>query len=97
MWTLHACGLMTDSLIAAMLSEGGHKSEYLRAWAIQLDMEDGQPQDLHRLEEMAATDDSALVRCTLLRRSSSYLWTIVAESRGGSLDTPMMRPTTICH
>ncbi len=64
-WTLHVCGYLTESDIATLLSQSGHKSEYLRAWAIQLDMEDGQPQDLALLESMAASDPSALVRLYL--------------------------------
>lgn len=65
LWTLHACGMLDEGTVAAMLNETGHKSEYLRAWAIQLDMEDGQPQDLAKLESMAVSDDSALVRLYL--------------------------------
>jgi putative membrane-bound dehydrogenase-like protein len=64
-WALHACRSLTDSDIAMLLSQSGHKSEYLRAWAIHLDMEDGQPQDLATLEAMAATDSSPLVRLYL--------------------------------
>ncbi|MCG8651539.1 MAG: FG-GAP-like repeat-containing protein, partial [Pirellulales bacterium] len=65
LWTLHACGLLTGADTASLLSQNGHKSEYVRAWAIQLDLEDGQPHDLNALEALAASDDSALVRLYL--------------------------------
>ncbi len=64
-WAMHACGLLTDGDIATLLSEQGHKSEYLRAWAIQLDMEDDQPVELKMLEQLAMSDKSALVRLYL--------------------------------
>jgi putative membrane-bound dehydrogenase-like protein len=64
-WTLHVCGLLTDTDVEQLLSASGHKSEYLRAWAIQLDLEDNTPSQLTRLAEMSRSDDSPLVRLYL--------------------------------
>ncbi len=64
-WTLHVCGLLTDSDISKLLSADGHKSEYLRAWAIQLDLEDRSPSQITQLAEMARSDDSQMVRLYL--------------------------------
>lgn len=64
-WTLHACDLLRASDREAFLNARGHKSEYLRSWAIQLDAEDGNVDDLDRLASLAASDDSPLVRLYL--------------------------------
>ncbi|NND96547.1 MAG: c-type cytochrome, partial [Pirellulaceae bacterium] len=64
-WTLHVCGLLTDGDIAKLMSADGHKSEYLRAWSIQLDLEDGTPSQLTRMAELARSDDSPMVRLYL--------------------------------
>ncbi len=96
-WALHVCGLMTDADIAAMLGEDGHKGEYLRAWAIQLDLEDGQPYDLKRLEEMALTDDRRWSDCTLPRRCNNCRSRRAGASPGAWFAMRMMRSTTTCH
>ncbi|GAA5506597.1 PVC-type heme-binding CxxCH protein [Novipirellula caenicola] len=64
-WTLHACGLLTTQHIERLLDDQSHKSEYLRAWAIQLEMEDSSTSLLPKLADMAATDSSAHVRLAL--------------------------------
>ncbi|MEM7314118.1 MAG: PVC-type heme-binding CxxCH protein, partial [Planctomycetota bacterium] len=74
-WTLHACGLLDDGLNSKLMQDTSHKSEYLRAWAIQLGVEDGQPADLSRLAEMARSDPSQLVRLYLASTISQRLST----------------------
>lgn len=37
LWTLHACGAITEAMTMQLLSD---TEEYVRAWAIQLEMED---------------------------------------------------------
>lgn len=64
-WTLHSCGLLTIRDREEMLSASGHKSEHMRAWAIQLDAEDGESEDLARWSSMAKQDPSPLVRLYL--------------------------------
>ena len=78
LWTLHACGALTEQLTLMLLSD---KEEYMRAWAIQLELEDKVLSDsvLKRLTEMAADDSSAVVRLYL----SSALQRLPNESRWG--------------
>ncbi len=64
-WALHACDLLSDSDIAKLLEAKGHKSEYLRAWAIQLDMEDGSTEEGETYVALANRDQSQLVRLYL--------------------------------
>ena len=64
-WALHACNFLSDARIAQLLAAEGHRSEYLRAWAIQLDVEDGKPQNLSTLKQLAQSDPSPLVRLYL--------------------------------
>ncbi|EMI19403.1 membrane-bound dehydrogenase domain-containing protein [Rhodopirellula maiorica SM1] len=64
-WTLHACGLLTMQHIERLLDDQSHKSEYLRAWAIQLEMEDSNTSLLQKLAKMAAMESSAHVRLAL--------------------------------
>ena len=64
-WTLHACGILSNDDIGSMLNVTGHNSQYIRAWAIQLDLEDGEPSHLDRLNEMAQRDHSSHVRLYL--------------------------------
>ncbi len=61
LWALHVTGGVDEALLLTQLSA---KSEYLRAWAIQLACEDRNPGDalLKKFSEMAATDPSAVVR-----------------------------------
>ena len=78
LWTLHGCGALTEQLTLMLLSD---KVEYVRAWAIQLELEDKVLSDsvLKRLTEMAADDSSAVVRLYL----SSALQRLPNESRWG--------------
>ena len=78
LWTLHACGALAEQLTLILLSD---KEEYMRAWAIQLELEDKVLSDsvLKRLTEMAADDSSAVVRLYL----SSALQRLPNESRWG--------------
>ncbi|MDG2385114.1 MAG: FG-GAP-like repeat-containing protein [Pirellulaceae bacterium] len=64
-WVLHVCGLLHAEDRTFLLNAEGRKSEYLRAWAIQLDAEDGQADDLGKWIPLAAGDDSPLVRLYL--------------------------------
>jgi len=61
LWALHVTGGLDDNLLLTQLSS---KSEYLRAWAIQLACEDRHPGDtlLSKIHQMAAADESAIVR-----------------------------------
>ena len=61
MWTAHACGLLKDDAIKHLLDSESHKSEYVRAWAIALDMEDKTAVDIAKYRSLAR-DSSALVR-----------------------------------
>ena len=64
LWTLHACGGVNEAMTLQLLTD---KEEYLRAWAIQLELEDNTASDaiVNRLEELAADDISATVRLYL--------------------------------
>ncbi len=66
-WTLHCIGELTDADIESLLHERGHKSEYLRAWAIQLSMEDSSLSEsqLTLFVEISRRDPSSLVRLYL--------------------------------
>ncbi|QDV55980.1 PVC-type heme-binding CxxCH protein [Rosistilla oblonga] len=66
-WTLHAVQQLTEADTIALLDERGHRSEYLRGWAIQLALEDLEVSDslLQRFSEMARSEQSALVRLYL--------------------------------
>ena len=81
-WTLHTCGLLTEADRMQMLRAQGHKSEYLRSWAIQLGAEeivdDSDLEDTTRTwAELAARDSSPLVRLYL----ASALQRIPLENR----------------
>ncbi len=78
LWTLHACGAINEQLTVMLLSD---KEEYIRAWAIQLELEDKAATDviIKRLQEMAADDSSAVVRLYL----SSALQRLPNASRWG--------------
>ena len=78
LWTLHGLGGLTEERALALLQD---KEEYIRAWTIQLELEDRQVSSGIRmqLQEMAADDKSSVVRLYLasaLQRMSP------AESRG---------------
>ena len=78
LWTLHACGAISEQLTVMLLSD---KEEYIRAWAIQFELEDKTASDaiVKRLEEMASDDSSAVVRLYL----SSALQRLPNASRWG--------------
>jgi hypothetical protein len=78
LWTLHACEALTEPLTLTLLSDN---KDYVRAWAIQFELEDRAASDviIKRLEEMAADDTSAVVRLYL----SSALQRLPNESRWG--------------
>jgi putative membrane-bound dehydrogenase-like protein len=78
LWTLHACGAISEQLTVMLLSD---KEEYIRAWAIQFELEDKTASDaiVRRLEEMASDDSSAVVRLYL----SSALQRLPNASRWG--------------
>ncbi|HEV3007181.1 MAG TPA: PVC-type heme-binding CxxCH protein, partial [Pirellulales bacterium] len=64
LWALHAVGGLNEQRIARGLS---HDDAYVRAWTIQLALEDGRPSAATRttLAEMAAGDASSVVRLYL--------------------------------
>jgi len=64
LWTLHACGAIGEKMTLELL---GDKEEYVRAWAIQFELEDKSASDfvVNRMQELAATDSSAVVRMYL--------------------------------
>ena len=77
LWALHSCGMLTEKIITALLDADQHHSEYLRCWAIQLDLEDGEPIDLARYEQMARNESSPIVRLYL----ASALQRLPVENR----------------
>ena len=64
LWTLHACGAIDEMMILQLL---GDKEEYVRAWAIQFELEDKAASNsvVKRMQELAASDSSAVVRMYL--------------------------------
>jgi len=64
LWALHVIGATDDALLLRQL---GSAEEYVRAWAIQLDLEDGKAsaEAMARFAEMARTDPSPVVRLYL--------------------------------
>ncbi|MGN6386531.1 MAG: PVC-type heme-binding CxxCH protein, partial [Verrucomicrobiota bacterium] len=79
LWTLHALGALkkADGKIAANLL--GNHDQYIRAWTIQLLLEEGNPSDalVDRLSELAGKDSSPVVRLYL----ASALQKIGSEAR----------------
>ncbi|MGE0757120.1 MAG: PVC-type heme-binding CxxCH protein [Pirellulaceae bacterium] len=81
LWTLHAAGAWQDQQLQSLLAD---RSEYVRAWTIQLLAEDRQvsPETLVELTRMASQDESALVRLYLAsavqRLSLEQRWSLVA-------------------
>jgi putative membrane-bound dehydrogenase-like protein len=88
LWALHAMGATDDELLIPLLSHG---SEYLRAWAVRLLTEDGQPPQaaLDRMRVLAASDESAFVvlHCAsaLQRLAADKRWPL-ASALGGRAD-----------
>jgi hypothetical protein len=60
LWALHATDGLPDP--GALLT---HPEEYVRAWAVRLDLEDGRASRPERLLEMAKSDPSPVVRLHL--------------------------------
>lgn len=81
MWALHVTGGVDEATTLKLLGDG---DPYVRAWAIQLDAEDGTLSDavLSKLGAMAQDDDSQVVRLYLAsacqRISVEQRWPIVA-------------------
>ena len=65
LWVAHCCNWLEQDDLLKLFDAKGHKAEYLRAWAVQLDLEDNAPTDLPKLERMAASDRSPVVRLYL--------------------------------
>jgi len=81
LWALHATGGLTPALIDEQLRS---PEEYLRAWAIQLEMEGGRPRPaaLATFADLAAKDPSAVVRLYL----ASACQRLAPEERWGILE-----------
>ena len=64
LWTLHVTGGLTDAVALEQLKS---RHKYVRAWTIQLLLEDGEatPEQVDRLVELAADDTSPVVRLYL--------------------------------
>lgn len=64
LWALHAVGGLTPQRVSQLLD---NDSPYIRAWTIQLELEQAPPDDamLARLVKMAHADDSPVVRLYL--------------------------------
>lgn len=79
MWTLHVTGLLSESMLLGALED---EDEYVRAWAVQLLHEDPGSASFSRLEEMARSDTSPVVRkylaATLQRLAPSDRWGIAS-------------------
>jgi putative membrane-bound dehydrogenase-like protein len=80
LWALHAVGPLPDRLLVRALED---PSEYVRAWAVQLSLEEGKASDalLARLAELAAQDPSPVVRLYL----ASALQRLPVENRWETL------------
>ncbi|MCA9057068.1 MAG: c-type cytochrome, partial [Planctomycetaceae bacterium] len=64
LWTAHALAGLADQQVLTLLND---QDEYVRAWAVQLELEDQSASAAvrRRLEELARTDSSAVVRLYL--------------------------------
>ena len=64
LWSLHVVGGLTEDRVQTLLDD---KEEYVRAWTMQLELEDQKIADdvLKHLQELAASDPSAVVRLYL--------------------------------
>lgn len=82
MWTLHITGGFKENALAKALDD---KDQYIRAWAIQLLCEDGEPSQpvATKFVSMAAIDQSPVVRLylasALQRLGQNTGWKIVSE------------------
>jgi putative membrane-bound dehydrogenase-like protein len=81
LWTLHVTGGAPTELLSGLLAD---RSEYLRAWAIQLLTEDRQPSAavLAVFERLAATDPSPMVRLYL----ASAMTRLPVDQRWGVIE-----------
>ncbi len=90
LWTLQATEGMSDEDLSKLLA---HESEYVRAWAVQLLLEDRKVSDdvLAELAAMAAEDESALVRLhlasVLQRVAPQRRWAVLEGLHGRAEDT----------
>ncbi|TWU42192.1 DUF7133 domain-containing protein [Novipirellula artificiosorum] len=89
-WTLQACGLLSPVHRDRLRQEQGDESEYLRAWAVQLDAPDGKADDLDALADLAASDPSPVVRLALAsllqRLPLDDRWTILEHLLSHAVD-----------
>ncbi len=82
MWTLHALGHLSQQRLTWAMK---HSSEYVRAWAIQLSLEEppASPDLGNQLAELSRTEDSALVRLylasALQRLPENQRWPIAEQ------------------
>ncbi len=82
LWALHVIGAADEPLRLRLLD---HSQEHLRAWAVQLELEDKQtaPTVLAKLEALAGTEPSPLVRLYLAsacqRLPHEQRWTILTR------------------
>jgi len=91
LWALHASGSLDGSLTRKFLDD---QSPYVRAWAIQLDGDNParaiEPETLARLEQLAASDPSPVVRLYLASRVQrlpvEQRWNMLAALAGHSDD-----------
>lgn len=67
MWTLHAAGGLGLATTLSLLKAAGPESEYLRGWAVQLELENGsaRPEVLAEMNRLAKEDTSPVVRLYL--------------------------------
>ena len=81
-WALHAIGMVDEPLRLRLLN---HPQEHLRAWAVQLELEDRQVSAtmLAKLEAMASVEASPLVRLYLASASQrlpyEQRWTLLSR------------------
>jgi putative membrane-bound dehydrogenase-like protein len=89
LWALHATEGLSEEVVLAQLNS---REEYLRAWAIQLYLEDRQFSErvLKELERLARTDPSPVARLYLMagaqRLPLEKRWNILASLHGRSED-----------
>lgn len=66
LWTLESCGLLESQDLQSLLKERGHKSEYLRGWAVRFSAEHSQNADyadcVRQFPELARRETSPYVR-----------------------------------
>jgi putative membrane-bound dehydrogenase-like protein len=81
LWAMHAAGGTTDDRVYRLLD---HPGEYVRAWAIQLELEDGKVSDRNvtRMATLAKNDTSLVVRLYL----ASACQRMTKEKRWGVLE-----------